>query len=81
MEWMWTRTKRGEYASVCVENNRAQHPDQVVSVERQIEAVRDALGSICARPVATIASELATVKSWRKRHALEAELSEAKPSV
>lgn len=57
---------------------RAQQSSQVAGVQKQIEAVREALSGISARPVSVIAAELAVTNGWRKRRALEAELSEAK---
>jgi hypothetical protein len=47
-------------------------------VEREIEATRSALTRIEARPVATVASELAVTKGWSRRNALVVELSEAR---
>lgn len=60
---------------------RAQHSEQVADVARQIDATREALASIKARPVATVAAELSRAKSERRREALRDELDEAKRSA
>lgn len=57
---------------------RAQHSEQVADAARQIETTREALASIKARPVATVAAELARTKTERRRQALMEELIEAK---
>lgn len=57
---------------------RAQHSARVVGAAQQIEAAREALAGISARPVSVIASELASTRGWQKRSALQAELSEAR---
>lgn len=60
---------------------RAQQSEQVADVTRQIDATREALASIRARPVATVAAELSRAKSERRREALRDELDEAKRSA
>lgn len=57
---------------------RAQDAAQVIGAERQLEVVREALADIKARPVATVASELAGTRRWSRRQALEMELAEAR---
>ncbi len=69
------------YISLRAGENRLEHSVQVARVEQQISAARDASKLIIARPLATVASELATTKNWRKRNALAVELSEAKRSA
>jgi hypothetical protein len=69
------------YISLRAGENRLEHSVQVAKVEQQITAARDASKLIIARPLATVASELAITKSWRKRNALVVELSEAKRSA
>lgn len=69
------------HASLHAGEVRAKQSNQVVGTEKQIEAARDALAGISARPVSVIASELAVTRGWRKRSALEAELSEARRSA
>jgi len=69
------------YISLRAGENRLEHSVQVARVEQQITAARDASKLIIARPLATVASELAITKNWRKRNALAVELSEAKRSA
>lgn len=57
---------------------RAQHSAIVVSTARQIEAVRDAIAEINARPVSTVAVELSNTKDRWLRRALREELVEAR---
>jgi hypothetical protein len=57
---------------------RAQQSVQVADVGRQIEAMREALASIKARPVATVAAELSRARTERRTGALQDELTEAK---
>ena len=66
------------HASLHAGEVRAQQSNQVVGTEKQIEAARDALAGISARPVSVIASELAVTRGWRKRSALQDELTEAR---
>lgn len=65
------------YASHRAGNVHAQSDIHVIRVEREIEATREALLEIEARPATTVAADLAVAKSWKKRRALEVELSEA----
>lgn len=66
------------HASLRAGNVRAQQSALTIGTERQMEETRDALAEIKARPVATIAAELATTSSWRERAALRAEIAEGK---
>ncbi len=56
---------------------RAMHAVQVVGTEKQIEAAREALAGITARPVAVVATELAATQGRRERSVLRLELAEA----
>ncbi len=56
---------------------RAQTSAQVTGTEKQLEAVREVLSQIRARPIATVAAELSGARQWRRRRALELELAEA----
>lgn len=66
------------YAGQRAADYRLQHSAQNIALERQIEATRQALTAINARPVTTVANELALTKYWSKRRSLEAELSESR---
>lgn len=66
------------YAALRAGEGRAEHSVQMKRIERQIEVTRDALSQIRARPATEVSLELSTAKGWRKRSALEVELSEAK---
>ena len=66
------------FAKLRANDDRSQYSIQKNGVEREIEATRSALARIEARPVATVASELAVTKGWSRRNALEEELSEAR---
>jgi hypothetical protein len=66
------------HASVHAEENRAQHSALTVGTERQIEVIRESLGRINARPVATVAAELAVTRVSRQRTALRAEIAEGR---
>jgi hypothetical protein len=57
---------------------RAERSINVLGVEEEMEAVRNALNGIKARPVAVVAEELANTDDWKKRRALKAEQVEAK---
>lgn len=57
---------------------RVQKSVGVVGAELQIEATREALAGIKARPVATVAREIAWTKNARRQEALREELAEAK---
>jgi len=65
------------FAKLRANEERSQYSVQKRGVEREIEATHAALARIEARPVATVASELAVTKGWSRRNALEEELSEA----
>jgi len=69
------------YTSLHSNEDRSQHSIQVMMSEQQIMAAREALAAITARPLPTVALELAITKNWRRRNALVAELSEAKRAV
>jgi hypothetical protein len=66
------------HASLRAGDKLAQQSSLAVSTDRQIEAARDALAAIKARPVATVAAELATSTVRRERAALREELAEGK---
>lgn len=57
---------------------RAQQAAPVTDITRQIDATQAALAGISARPVATVARDLAYTKSERRRAVLQEELTEAK---
>lgn len=57
---------------------RAHQSMQVADVNRQIEAKREALAGIKARPVATVAADLSRARTERRIEALQNELTEAK---
>lgn len=57
---------------------RAHQSIQVADVNRQIEATREALAGIKARPVATVAADLSRARTERRIEALQNELTEAK---
>ena len=57
---------------------RVQQSVQLAGTQRQIDAVRESLGAISARPVTIVAAELAQTKDWQARIALKEELSQAK---
>jgi len=66
------------FAKLRANDERSQYSIQRSGVEREIEVTRLALERIEARPVATVASELAVTKGWSRRNALEEELTEAR---
>ncbi len=66
------------HASVHAEEIRAQHSDLTVGTGRQIEVTRESLARINARPVATVAAELAVTRDRRRRLALRAEIAEGR---
>lgn len=65
------------HAAIRAGAERAQQSAQVTDATRQIDAAREALAGIKARPVAVVAKALAYTKSDRRRIALQAELGEA----
>lgn len=66
------------YASQRAVDEHSRNSLQRVGIEREISATRDALTAINARSVTEVSAELAHVKGWKNRRALESELSEAK---
>lgn len=66
------------HSSIRAGEVRAQHSVQAEGTGKQIDAAREALAGITARPVAVVAAELATTQGRRERSALRMELSEAK---
>lgn len=66
------------HASLRAGEARAQQSALTVGTERQIETAREALAEIKARPVATVAAQLAQESDRRVRAALRAEIAEAK---
>lgn len=64
------------HASLRAGETRAQQSALTVGTERQIESAREALAEIKARPVATVAAELAQASDRRIRAALRTEISE-----
>jgi hypothetical protein len=66
------------YASLRAGDVRAQQSMLSVGTERQIDAAREALAEIKARPVAIVAAELARSDNRRERAALRAEIAEGK---
>lgn len=63
------------YATQRAAENRAHQSALVVGTERQIEAAREALAEIKARPVSVVAAELAQSDDRRQRAALREEIS------
>ena len=57
---------------------RVQQSVQVQSTQKQIEAVREALGTISARPVSVVAAEIGETGDWKRLVALREELKQAK---
>lgn len=66
------------HASLRAGETRAQQSALTVGTERQIESAREALAEIKARPVATVAAQLAQESDRRVRAALRAEIAEGK---
>lgn len=66
------------HASLRAGDNRVQQSALVVGTERQIGTAREALAEIKARPVATVAAELAQSIDKRQRAALREELIEGR---
>lgn len=66
------------FASLRAGEVRAQESALTVGIGRQIDITREALAQINARPVATVAAELATTKGWRERAALRVEIAEGR---
>lgn len=64
------------HASLRAGETRAQQSALTVGTERQIESAREALAEIKARPVATVAAQLAQESDRRVRAALRTEISE-----
>jgi hypothetical protein len=57
---------------------RSLQSDAVADVTRQTEATRAALAAITARPLATVANELARARTDARREALQIELAESR---
>jgi len=57
---------------------RVEQSVQLAGTQRQIDVVRESLNAISARPVTTVAAELAQTKDWQARIALKEELGQAK---
>jgi len=57
---------------------RVQQSVQLAGTQRQIDAVKESLNAISARPVTIVAAELAQTKDWQARIALKEELGQAK---
>lgn len=66
------------HASLRAAETRAQQSVLTVGTERQIEATREALAGIKARPVAQVAAELAQESDRRVRAALREEIAEGR---
>lgn len=66
------------HASLRAGETRAQQSALTVGTERQIESAREALAEIKARPVATVAAQLAQESDRRVRAALRTEIAEGK---
>lgn len=66
------------HASLRAADNRAQQSSLAVGTERQIATTREALDGIRARPVATVAAELAQSDDRRERAALREEIAEGR---
>lgn len=66
------------HAGLQANDNRSQQSILAVDTERQINMVRDALARIHARPVATVAAELAEAHGRRERAALRMEIAEGR---
>lgn len=66
------------HASLRAGDNRAQQSALAVGTERQVEATREALANIKARPVAVVAAELALASDRRSRAALREEIAGGK---
>ncbi len=64
------------HASLRAADARAQQSALAVRIERQISTAREALDEIKARPMATVAAELAQESDRRVRAALRAEITE-----
>ncbi len=66
------------HASLRAADTRAQQSALAIRIERQIATAQDALDEIAARPVATVAAELAQENDRRIRAALRTELAEGR---
>jgi hypothetical protein len=66
------------HASLRAGDVRSQQSTLTVGTERQIESAREALAEIKARPVATVAAQLAQESDRRVRAALRTEIAEGK---
>lgn len=66
------------HATLRAGEARAQQSALTVGTERQIQSRREALAEIQARPVATVAAQLAQESDRRVRAALRAEIAEGK---
>lgn len=66
------------HASLRASDTRAEQSALAVGTERQIAATREALNGIKARPVATVAAELAVSADRRERAALREEIAEGR---
>lgn len=66
------------HASLRAAEAHAQQSALAIGTERQIQSAREALDEIKARPVATVAAQLAQEGDRRMRAALRAELAEGK---
>jgi len=66
------------HASLRAGDIRAQQSALVVGTERQIKTTREAMAEIKARPVATVAAELAVTSDRRERAALREEIAEGR---
>ncbi|HQS59940.1 MAG: hypothetical protein B7Y56_03290 [Gallionellales bacterium 35-53-114] len=66
------------HANLRAGDLRASQSSLSAATERQIDLVQASLSHIQARPVATVAAELAASKSWRDRAALKVEIAQGK---
>lgn len=66
------------HASLRAGETHGQQSALTIGTERQIESAREALAEIKARPVATVAAQLAQESDRRVRAALRAEIAEGK---
>ncbi len=66
------------HAGLRAGEGRAQIAIQAADANRQIEATREALAGIKARPAATVAADLSRARTERRIEALQEELAEAR---
>ena len=66
------------HANLRAGDLRASQSTLAAATERQIDQVQASLSHIQARPMATVAAELAASKSWRDRAALKVEIAQGK---